>query len=54
MFKNCKIIVKDEQKVLLEIKKRVAVPGEMERVILTQEKIKSIVGNVNVCLEEGV
>lgn len=54
VFKNCKITVQDGQKTLLEIKKRVAVPGEMERVNLTEDKIKSIVGELTVGLEEGV
>ena len=51
---NCKIVVKDKERVLLEIKKRVVVPGEMERVTLTQEKIKSSIGEIEVYLEEGV
>ena len=54
VYKNCKVIVKDEQKVIQEVKKRVAVPGEMERIVLTEEKIKSVVGNLTVYLEEGV
>ncbi len=54
VFKNCKIIVKDSEKSLVEIKKRVVVPGEMERVVLTQEKIKNAQGSITVCLEEGV
>lgn len=54
VFKNCKIVVKDRERVLLEIKKRVVVPGEMERVTLTQEKIKSSIGEIEVYLEEGV
>ena len=54
VIKNCKVIVSDGEKTLLRVAKRVVVPGEMERVILTEEKIKSIVGNVTVSIEEGV
>ena len=54
VLKNCKVVVKDEEKTLLEVKKKIVVPGEMERVILTDARIKSIVGNIAVSIEEGV
>lgn len=52
-FKNCSIKVVSGEKVLLSKKKRVAVPGEMETLILSEEKIGMIDGKVTVLLEEG-
>ena len=53
-FKNCKIKVVSGDNVLLERKKIVAVPGEMETLVLTEEKIRSCTQEIIVCLETGI
>ena len=51
-FKNCVIKVASGENMLLTKKKKVAVPGEMETLILTEEKIASSEGKLTVWLEE--
>ena len=53
-FKNCVIRVKDGEKVLMERKKKVATPGEMETLILTQEKLSLVEKGIEISLEEEV
>ena len=50
-FRDCKIIVKCGEQILMERKKKIAVPGEMENLILTEDKIKSANGDIEVILE---
>lgn len=50
-FLNCTIKVKSGEKVLLEKKKKVAVPGEMETVLLTEGKIKEATEAITLSLE---
>ncbi len=51
VYKNCKVVVKDGENTLLSIKKRIVAPGEMERVILKEDKIKSLSSSVQVSVE---
>ena len=53
-FKNCIITAKCGDKILLQKKKQVAVPGEMETIMLIKDKLKDACGNIEVCLEEGL
>lgn len=51
-FKDCVIKVASGDEILLTKKKKVAVPGEMETLILTEEKIALSQGEIKVWLEE--
>ena len=51
-FKDCVIKVASKDEILLTKKKKVAVPGEMETLILTEEKIALSQGEIKVWLEE--
>lgn len=51
-FKNCTITAKCGDEVIISKKKRIAVPGEMENLLILQDKIKGINGKIEVCLEE--
>ena len=51
-FKDCVIKVASGDEILLTKKKKVAVPGEMETLILTEEKIALSQGKIKVWLEE--
>ena len=51
-FKDCVIKVASGDEILLTKKKKVAVPGEMETLILTEEKIALSQGVIRVWLEE--
>ncbi len=50
-FKDCTIKATSGDKVIFERKKRVAVPGEMETVILTETKLAEIDGEITLSLE---
>lgn len=50
-FKNCTITAKCGDEVLLSRKKKIAVPGEMETLLLTEDKVKNLTGEVVVSLE---
>ena len=50
-FNDCVIKVKCGEKVLLERKKKIAVPGEMETLILAATKLKELDGDIEVSLE---
>lgn len=50
-FKNCTIRVKSQDEVIMERKKKIAVPGEMETFILTADKVKNLSSPVTVELE---
>ena len=53
-FRDCKIKVTCGDTVLMERKKKIVVPGEMETLILTEAKIVEINENIEVSLEEEV
>ncbi len=50
-FQDCTVKVKSGEKVLLERKKKVATPGEMETVVLTEAKLKEATEEITVSLE---
>lgn len=50
-FKDCVIKGVSNGKVIFERKKRVATPGEMESVMLTEQKLKEIDGEITLSLE---
>ena len=53
-FRDCTITAKCGDKILMQRKKKIVVPGEMETILLTESKIAEIDGNIEVSLEEGV
>ncbi|MBE5752617.1 MAG: FAD-binding protein [Clostridiales bacterium] len=50
-FRDCTIKGTSNGKVIFERKKRIAVPGEMETVLLTESKLKEIDGEITLSLE---
>lgn len=52
VYKNCRVVVENDGREILSVKKRVVVPGEMERIILTDEIIKSLNGDLTVKIAE--
>ena len=52
-FKNCKITAKCGDTILLEKKKQIAVPGEMETLMLLNMKLQEVNGDIEITLEEG-
>lgn len=53
-FKNCTIVAKCNGEIIASKKKRIAVPGEMENLLLLQDRIKGVDGKIEVVLEEEV
>ena len=51
-FRDCKIVAKCGDEVLLERKKKIVVPGEMETLLLTEAKIATVNGAIEVVVEE--
>ncbi len=51
-FRNCVITAKCGDTVLLQRKKQIVVPGEMETLLLAQAKIATAQGNIEITLEE--
>ena len=51
VIKNCVIIVKDEQKIIMKRKRPVVAPGEMETVTISSDKIKELNGKLTVSIE---
>lgn len=52
-FKNCRFVVRSGDKIITDRKKRIAVPGEMETVLLRESDIASADGDITLCLEEA-
>ena len=50
-FKNCVITAKCGDKVLVQKKKQIAVPGEMETLMLVNTKLSEVDGEITVSLE---
>ena len=50
-FKDCTITAKCGDQILLQKKKKVAVPGEMETLLLLESKLKEIDGTIEISLE---
>ena len=53
-FRDCTITAKCGDTVLMQRKKKIVVPGEMETLILTEAKVASAQGKIEVILEENV
>ena len=53
-FRDCTITAKCGDKILLQRKKKIVVPGEMETLLLTESKLAEANGTIEVVLEEGV
>jgi thioredoxin reductase len=53
-FRDCTITARCGDKILLQRKKKIVVPGEMETLILTEAKLAETDGKIEVILEEGV
>ena len=51
VFKNCAVKVETEDEVILYKRKRIALPGEMETIVIPQDKIGKLSGTVKVSLE---
>ena len=51
-FKDCTITAKCGDKVLIQKKKKIAVPGEMETIMLVKDKLKDLSGKIEITLEE--
>ncbi len=54
VFQNCTITAKSGDKILMQKKKKIAVPGEMETLLLTAQKLREAEGEIVVSLEESV
>lgn len=50
-FKNCLITVKKDNQIIIERKRPVAVPGEMETLLIPYDKFKDLDGDITVSLE---
>ena len=50
-YRNCTITVRCGEKILLQRKKRIAVPGEMETLVLSADKLSEAVGSIEITLE---
>ncbi len=53
-FRDCTITAKCGDTVLMQRKKKIVVPGEMETLILTEAKVAAAQGKIEVILEENV
>ena len=53
-YRDCTITARCGDKILLQRKKKIVVPGEMETLILTETKLAEADGKIEVILEEGV
>jgi hypothetical protein len=51
-FKNCVVKAVSGGKVLMERKRKIAVPGEMETLLLLDKALKEASGEITVYLEE--
>lgn len=50
VYKDCEIILKDQEKEIIRLKKQKLVPGEMEKIKVKQEMLQNILGDT-ICLE---
>ena len=50
-YKDCFVVVKDGEKEIMRLKKRVVAPGEMEKLTLSASKISALGKNITVSLE---
>ncbi len=54
VFKDCTITAKSGEKILAQRRKKIAVPGEMETLLLTTQKLQEAEGEIVVSLEENI
>ncbi len=54
VFQNCTITARSGEKILQQRKKKIAVPGEMETLLLTAQKLQEAEGEIVISLEENV
>lgn len=52
IYENCVVKLVCNGKVLLERKRRIVAPGEMETLLLTKNVLENVDGDITVCLEE--
>lgn len=53
VFKDKKIVVRDEEKVIQEFKRQHLAPAEMERILILKNNLENIKGNLEISLEDG-
>jgi hypothetical protein len=53
IYKNKKLVVRSDDKVILEKKRKHMIPSEMESINLSSDILKDITGNISVCVEEA-
>ncbi len=51
VYKNCAVVIRNGDKEVMRLKRRVVAPGEMEKATLTAAKISELKGEVTVSLE---
>ena len=52
VYKDCRVVLECGERETLSIKKRIVVPGEMERITLSEEIIKSLDGDISLKIAE--
>ena len=45
IYKDCALIIKDQEKELIKMKKQKLVPGEMEKIKITKDMLENIKGD---------
>ena len=53
IYKNKKLVVKSDDKVILEKKRLHMIPSEMENIKISKDLFKDIKGNITVSVEEA-
>ncbi|EPZ58770.1 sarcosine oxidase alpha subunit domain protein [[Clostridium] sordellii ATCC 9714] len=53
IYKNKKLVVKSDYKVILEKKRLHMIPSEMENIKISKDLFKDIKGNITVSVEEA-
>ena len=53
IYKNKKLVVRSDDKVILEKKRLHMIPSEMENIKIGKELLKNITGDISVCVEEA-
>ncbi len=53
IYKNKKLVVRSNDTVILEKKRRHMIPSEMENIKIGKELLKNITGDISVCVEEA-
>lgn len=53
IYKNKKLVVKSDDKVVLEKKRKHMIPSEMESINISKDILKNITGNISISIEEA-